>query len=217
MNNIHKINDNIYITSDEEIKEVDWILYCNSVYKVLRINSNNRPVVKMSDGEFELSNWNKIILTDNKDLIKDGVQPISNEFLEWFVKNPSCEEVEIILNETGNYREFDVSPNLLYKIIIPKEEHKDVVLGYKTSLDAQMLDKIEPKQETLEEIAVNCWAEGNWDNRDSFTDGFVQGAKWQQERSYSEEDMKQAYLDGCKIKLTNIYHLEKWFEQFKKK
>jgi hypothetical protein len=29
----------------------------------------------------------------------------------------------------------------------PLEEPKDVVLGYKTSLDAQMLDKIEPKQE----------------------------------------------------------------------
>ena len=41
--------------------------------------------------------------------------------------------------------------------------------------------------------------------------------KEQSERRYSEEDMKQAYLDGCKIKLTNIYHLEKWFEQFKKK
>jgi hypothetical protein len=45
-------------------------------------------------------------------------------------------------------------------------------------------------------------------------------AKLQQEQDknkYSEEDMKQAYLDGCKIKLTNIYHLEKWFEKFKKK
>ena len=106
MKNIHKINDNIYITSDED-KEVDWILYCNSVYKVLRINSNNRPVVKMSDGEFELSNWNKIILTDNKDLIKDGVQAIDDEFLEWFIQNPSCEEVEvgygrIRLTETDN-------------------------------------------------------------------------------------------------------------------
>lgn len=32
-------------------------------------------------------------------------------------------------------------------------EPKDVVLGYKTSLDAQMLDRIEPKQETLQEVA----------------------------------------------------------------
>ena len=48
--------------------------------------------------------------------------------------------------------------------------------------------------------------------RTNYGEGFTK-----QERSYSEEDMKQAYLDGCKIKLTNIYHLEKWFEQFKKK
>jgi len=35
----------------------------------------------------------------------------------------------------------------LAKLIIPKEEPKDVVLGYKTSLDAQMLDSKLPKQE----------------------------------------------------------------------
>jgi hypothetical protein len=29
----------------------------------------------------------KIILTTDLDLIKDGVQSIDNEFLEWFVKN----------------------------------------------------------------------------------------------------------------------------------
>jgi hypothetical protein len=34
----------------------------------------------------------------------------------------------------------------------PLEESKDVVLGYKTSLDAQMLDRIEPKQEIWKDI-----------------------------------------------------------------
>jgi hypothetical protein len=37
----------------------------------------------------------KIILTTDQDLIKDGVQAIDDEFLEWFVNNTSCEEVEI--------------------------------------------------------------------------------------------------------------------------
>ena len=59
--------------------------------------------------------------------------------------------------------------------------------GHTIMCDCSPID--EPKQETLEETA----------------------------EKYSEEDMKQAYLDGCKIKLTNIYHLEKWFEKFKKK
>ena len=89
------------------------------------------------------------------------------------------------------------------------------------------------KAQTLEEVAVNCWAEGNWDNRDSFTDGFVEGAKsdatrdywyakWQQEKSYSEEDM----LDFAWYLIKNvgqysddrIAHFEgKYLEQFKKK
>jgi flavorubredoxin len=41
----------------------------------------------------------KIILTTDGDLIKDGVQSIDDEFLEWFVENPSCEEVEVITKE----------------------------------------------------------------------------------------------------------------------
>jgi len=79
------------------------------------------------------------------------------------------------------------------------------------------------KQETLEE-AADTYAKKQYGNscgareeRKICKEDFIAGAKEQQERSYSEEDMKQAYLDGCKIKLTNIYHLEKWFEQFKKK
>jgi hypothetical protein len=37
----------------------------------------------------------KIILTTDQELIKDGVQVIDDEFLKWFVKNPSCEDIEI--------------------------------------------------------------------------------------------------------------------------
>jgi hypothetical protein len=67
------------------------------------------------------------------------------------------------------------------------------------------------KQETLEEVA-----------RVAFNLGFDNGAKWQQERSYSEEEVR-------KISLEFFYHwwntkgsnteqgFDKWFEQFKKK
>jgi hypothetical protein len=77
---------NIYITSDEEIKEGDWHFKKtnNTVgnYKLDSINPNK-------------GRYNKIILTTNQELINDGVQLITDEFLEWFVKNPSCEEVEV--------------------------------------------------------------------------------------------------------------------------
>ena len=97
----------IYITSDEEIKEgVDqWYLD-----KVL-----NKPY--NSGGAQYSSKQDVIILTTDQDLIKDGVQAIDDEFLEWFVNNPNCEEVEI---ERG-YRGYNL---VNYKIIIPKEEPK---------------------------------------------------------------------------------------------
>ena len=113
-------NHHIYITSDEEIKVGDWCFYVNSIYKVLRISSNNRPIIKMSDGTFEISYYRKIILTTDQDLIKDGVQAIDDEFLEWFVKNPSCDEVGFSTYHVKG----DISGKLHYQIIIPKEEPK---------------------------------------------------------------------------------------------
>jgi len=106
-------------------------------------------------------------------------------------------------------------------------EPKDVVLGYKTSLDAQMLDKIEPKQETLEEAAEKFW------DKLSFDDAFKAGAKWQAERMYSEEDMIEfaefvaTYPDKNKNINGQILHAKSKYdgsertvdllEQFKKK
>ena len=102
-------NHNIYITSDEEIKE-GWY-----------INIFTNYIVKGSGAD---TTFKHIILTTDKDLIKDGVQAIPDEFLEWFIKNPSCEEVEIGNQsiksfETGHFEDF-------YKIIIPKEEYKQI-------------------------------------------------------------------------------------------
>lgn len=93
--------------------------------------------------------------------------------------------------------------------------------GHTTMCDCSPLD--EAKKETLEEAAVNYWAEGTWDNRDSFTNGFVEGAKWQSERMYSEEDMRKcwnrAYMDALSIDEETYKPLffEDFIEQFKKK
>ena len=95
---------NIYITNDEEIKVGDWVITpTNDVIQWAK--------VFQPDGK-------KIILTTDQDLINDGVQPIDDEFLDWFFKNPNCEEVEI---ENGWGLEIDIETPY-YKIIIPKEE-----------------------------------------------------------------------------------------------
>jgi hypothetical protein len=43
----------------------------------------------------------------------------------------------------------------------------------------------------LEDAAVNCWAEGAWDNRDDFTDGFIEGAKSDVAKEYWFEKFQQ--------------------------
>jgi len=78
---------NIYITNDEEIKERDWFIF-----------GVNESVLRMLEAackaNIKYNGAKKIILTTDQDLIKDGVQAIDDEFLEWFVQNPSCEEVD---------------------------------------------------------------------------------------------------------------------------
>jgi hypothetical protein len=87
----YMMNQNIYITSDEEIKEGDCFLHPDNTVERASRNLDGRGV-------------KKIILTTDIDLIKDGVQAIDDKFLEWFVKNPSCEKIEIKTRYLHSYK-----------------------------------------------------------------------------------------------------------------
>jgi hypothetical protein len=165
--------ENIYITSDEEIKKGDWCLdKFNQRWKLedkKLIAFDSKGIKRFSTDNILGHECKKIILTTDADIIKDGVQAIDDKFLEWFVKNPSCEwvEVECMVNMIQfTSREF------IYKIIIPKEE---------------------PKQETtLEEVAEKIYNEfplRSESLNNLAKEKFIAGAKWQQERSYSEEEV----------------------------
>jgi len=73
------------------------------------------------------------------------------------------------------------------------------------------------KKETLEEAAERLTYHDtlSWENTLAM-ESFKLGAKWQQERSYSEDEVLKLLLN---IKRVNIYYedVEKWFEKFKKK
>jgi hypothetical protein len=77
------------------------------------------------------------------------------------------------------------------------------------------------KQETLEEVAenyVNSFEFGIAHPRRVAKNAFINGAKWQQERSYSEEDM--IAFGEFIFKHTLLAHskgVKNLFEQFKKK
>jgi hypothetical protein len=100
--------------------------------------------------------------------------------LEWFVKNPSCEKIEVNKSYSGIY--YIKYP---YKIIIPKEEPKQHVELINDNIEE--FDKaIELfKQETLEEIAERLYPiileDDGWDKNKQYRDEWINGAKWQQE------------------------------------
>ena len=137
---------NIHITADEEIKEGDWYLIEFNGLKTTQCTSKEEMI--SIEGR---NDCKKIILTTDQDLIKDGVQPIGDEFLEWFVKNPSCQEVEVrkiedeiispknpkirfnALQDPPSFISAESLNNMIltykYKIIIPKEEPKQDYSG----------------------------------------------------------------------------------------
>ena len=158
---------NIYITSDEEIKMGDWhLVWLRDKWEVL----NYMPSIGYRK-ECLGKEVCKIILTTDQDLIKDGVQAIPDEFLEWFVKNPSCEWVEVEIE--SKFDRVDGHYHDVWEIIIPKEEPKQDLLHKCTCLRPQTncfsgmcsycnrqivknltTEDLKQKQETLEEAGM---------------------------------------------------------------
>jgi hypothetical protein len=186
---------NIYITNDEEdINENDYI-----------ITKDGRLVQVSYLLSKDVYSASKVILATDQDLNKDGVQAIDDEFLEWFVKNPSCESVKFwrfhgintsiaevnAISGDGSLNWQGRGDLRDYKIIIPQEgmncwSGKKGVEGWP--------GKEEPKQETLEEAAEKQHNYASYE-------AFIRGAKWQQEqdkKKYSEEDMMESFIEGYK-------------------
>jgi hypothetical protein len=185
------------------------------VLKVKGVGEKSKEIFHSKGFNFP-NECKKIILTTDQDLIKDGVQAIDNEFLEWFVKNPSCEKVEV--KDLYSYTN-ENTEHIGYKIIIPKEEinpnnqevmfheehqeyfHEDFVDGKFVTvwLGKDYIPKEQPKQETLEEAAEKYINKQSFDFGDlthvaehQAKKSFLNGAKWQQEQDknkYSEEEV----------------------------
>lgn len=266
----------IYITSDEEIKEGDYSFYPPfGVGENIVINGELCFHIERKNGKgsftqrtYQTLDLNKkIILTTDQDLIKDGVQPIDDEFLEWFVKNPSCEFAHLGFTSIIG----DLETKRTYKIIIPKEESKqctcerpgDNTCDYCDSQESKRIledAKLSAnKQETLEEAAERLYPiileDDGWDKNEQYRDEWIEGAKWQQEqekittddaynegfengkhwqqeKSYSEEEVKNLikiiewydkesdvrpnYTPDIEERIGEISMWD-WFEQFKKK
>jgi len=219
INNYLGNNQHIYITSDEEIKEGDWFECKHLREDIIDKTNKNTDLVNLNNSD---KYFRKIILTTDPDLITDEVQAIDDEFLEWFVKNLSCEKVEVEKAPYDGTKSIDKYWGGEYKIIIQKVEpnqDKDEIIDI---LDhdgiGNAVDNLnnEPLQKTLEEAKLKfCNDSNNWQgsSREDLKLGWDACAKWQQERMFSEEEVLDIIAD-CDGSITQA---KKWFEQFKKK
>ena len=147
------VAQNIYITSDDEIKDGDWM-----------IRGNEQPTLVTPNFFWDFGvRYYKIILTTDQDLIKDGVQAIDDEFLEWFVANPSCEQVDFWKYMSGEYSTMTKEEPKQELPQFGTKEFNDLATQYfggkpSTKLHkGEVVDESYPKefkQETLEEAAV---------------------------------------------------------------
>ena len=196
-------NQNIYITSDEEIKVGDWhLVWLRDKWEVL----NYMPSIGYRK-ECLGKEVCKIILTTDQDLIKDGVQPIDDEFLEWFVKNPSCDEIYV--NKIESF-DFGIDKYVYnYKIIIPKEEPELTNICIKCGVDLHNTTAF-----ICQEHPKNC--KGIHISEETLRE-WADKEEPKQERSYSEEDLdafrkfmiqEQNFSKSC---------LDVFVEQLKKK
>jgi hypothetical protein len=89
----------------------------------------------------------------------------------------------------------------------------------------QDVDEQDVHQETLEKVA-EVYANKKGDIPTTkledaiFKQGFIDGAKWQQEIMYSEEDIKNAFLNGWELRDGDLPFpkaKKKWFKEFKNK
>lgn len=272
----------LYITNDEEPKDGEWVYHPEVSQEYIKVNLSKEGDERYTKGQHiaqgvykhkpTTNEWykkeRKIILTTDPELIVDGIQAIDDEFLQWFVNNDSCEEVKISHELNINGKNGLDRARFIYKIIIPIEESKQEIVGYrlKPSIDRMMVDSIlknampnwndedksvyfirghmggflvaklrelqvldlwftpiyeneevksdwvkehhldyyhkegimsnKPKQETVEEAAETRFTGSDDITNYNLRFGFQEGAKWMQERMYSEEDLKNAFDSG---------------------
>jgi hypothetical protein len=152
----------IYITNDEEIKPNDWYENNGVIFKAdTPFDEGNNP----NNSNPRVTDFNKkIILTTDPQLIEDGIQAIDDEFLEWFIKNPSCEEVIVEIDYNKFFKKGNITISNCYEIIIPKEEPKQenccTPIGQiKRYMNCVGCDR-KPQQETLEQAYQRGYERG---------------------------------------------------------
>lgn len=243
----------IYITNSEKLKEGDYAINSNGyVIKINQLAEGELSFIPLETDVYcnkgtwhKVKDYKKIILTTDYSLAPD-VQKIDDDFLEFLVKNPSCEWVEVSELKFFN-PDTNESGHCKWELDIPQEELKqewdintcrywDMEIGCER--EKCICENQEPKQESLEKVKApigkfiidNAVPTQGEDGNYYHYSEVCKLLKLQQKTMYSEEDMI-AFAARCvgsflsdrnnnveqDLVTVIIDRNKKEFEQFKKK
>jgi len=172
-----KGTQNMHITSNEDINENDYI-----------ITKDGRLLQVSYLLSKDLEDASKVILTTDQDLIKDGVWGIEDGFLEWFVKNPDCEFVEL----RG------------YAIILPGEWEEDIPEPKQETLEEVAERYYE------DEVSINGFINGvKWQQEQDKN-------KYSEEEVIELLNKREDCINQTSS-IFDYTGAKEWFEKFKKK
>jgi len=184
-----------------------------------------QAIIQMMQDDEELGlydyDWckGKVVLPREEIKLEDVFNDDKKENIKKFIHEvKSIPTEEILANRSNAYQFIDFDKQ-------PLEESQNLKNFKKLVSDevSPAMKEFIKEKETLEEAALEFAKDHHemyeTSNLGSMHFGFCWGAKWQQQRSYIEEEVidiaKQAFVLGKDFGLIGTFN--EWFEQFKKK
>jgi hypothetical protein len=211
----------LYITSDESKKLKDYVYDIQN--KIIYRIDNYSELESAQNKQYK-----KIILTTDLELITNGIQAIDDEFLQWFVKNPSCDFAEAV-----KVPYFDES-GFSYLLGIPQEKptKEEVEKRWNSLIGAGLDEPLRSWNEPQLPKSEIDWSRFPQSTKDAV--GYVESDELKQEtlkeaaEMYNEEDMVEFAKWLSKLSF-NVQHFDEnglkpfnellsiWKKQFKNK
>jgi len=241
MKNMGDSYQHLYILSNEEIKEGDFWFDGTQIrnnYSLHKIDGFDRKIIATTD-----SSLTKEMYCVSSGKYQEPLPQIPQQFIEYYISEYNKDNViSKVLVEVNPYKYSATMPENFMDYIEPGKglpiiKGTEKVIEWKLKLNQNneisiLIEKCEymkevgcikdicicntgPKQETLEEAAKIHLNSGKIPND---YQSFIQGSKWQAERSYSKEEVRLMLSESFKASQEG-YNItaDEIIQQFKKK